>query len=139
MDIFTIVVVRNFAVPGVTVSNGWLRSVDVTVSIALAVKYVPLYRVYMSINGVERKKPPGFLIMSRRHVDNVCRIDIPLDAFSMIALFNNDVSALSFLGTYECPGTYRSIIVIIGQMRAPATAALAASAANLSPKLRVFH
>jgi hypothetical protein len=101
MDIFTIVVVRNFAVPGVTVSNGWLRSVDVTVSIVLAVKYVPPYRVYMSINGVERKKPLGFLIMSRRHVDNVCRIDIPLDAFSMIALFNNDVSALSFLSTYE--------------------------------------
>lgn len=36
-------------------------------------------------------------------------------------------------------GTYRSIIVIIGHIRAPATAALAASAANLSPKLRVFH
>lgn len=40
------------------------------------------------------------------------------------------------LGRY---GAYRSIIVIIGQIRAPATAALAASAANLNPKLRVFH
>lgn len=30
-------------------------------------------------------------------------------------------------------------MVMIGQIRAPATAALAASAANLSPKLRVFH
>lgn len=79
-------VVRNFSIPGVTVSNGWLRSVDVTVSIALAVKYVPPYRVYIRINGVERKKPAGFLNMSRRHVVIVCRIDIPLDAFSMIAL-----------------------------------------------------
>lgn len=45
MDMLTVVVVRNFAVPGVTVEKGWLRSVDVTVSIALAVKYVPPYRV----------------------------------------------------------------------------------------------
>lgn len=66
------------------------------VSIALAVKYVPLYRVYMSINGVDRKKPLGFRIMSRRHDDNVCLIDIPLDAFSMIALFYHKVS-VSFL------------------------------------------
>jgi hypothetical protein len=35
--------------------------------------------------------------------------------------------------------TYRSMMVMIGQMRAPATAALAASAPNRSPKLRVFH
>lgn len=63
-----------------------------TVSIALAVKYVPPYKVYMSMNGVERKKPAGFLTMSRRHVVSVCRIDIPLDAFSMIALFDRDVS-----------------------------------------------
>lgn len=45
MDIFTVVVVRNFAVPGVTVAKGWLRSVDVTVSMVLAVKYVPEYNV----------------------------------------------------------------------------------------------
>lgn len=63
-----------------------------TVSIALAVKYVPPYKVYMSMNGVERKKPAGLLTMSRRHVVSVCRIDIPLDAFSMIALFDRDVS-----------------------------------------------
>jgi hypothetical protein len=45
MAIFTVVVVRNFAVPGVTVAKGWLRRVDVTVSMALAVKYVPVYKV----------------------------------------------------------------------------------------------
>jgi hypothetical protein len=56
----------------------------------------------MSINGVERKKPAGFLIMSRRHVDNVCRIDIPLDAFSMIALFEHDVSVLPFCEHVAC-------------------------------------
>lgn len=42
---FTLVVARNFAVPGNTVENGWLRSVDDTVSIVLAVRYVPAYRV----------------------------------------------------------------------------------------------
>lgn len=35
--------------------------------------------------------------------------------------------------------TYLSITVMIGQIRAPATAALAVSAAKRSPKLRVFH
>ena len=39
----------------------------------------------------------------------------------------------------ENHNTYRSMIVMMGQIRAPAAAALAASAANLSPKLRVFH
>jgi hypothetical protein len=38
IDMFTAVVVTNFAVPGVTVENGWFRRVEVTVSIVLAVR-----------------------------------------------------------------------------------------------------
>jgi hypothetical protein len=40
IPIFTAVVVRNLAVPGKTVSKGLSRSVEVRVSIALAVRYV---------------------------------------------------------------------------------------------------
>lgn len=66
-------------------------------------------------------------------------MDMPLDAFSMIALVVRKCQA--FLGATRLVSqcTYRSMMVIIGQIRAPATAALAASAANRSPKLRVFH
>lgn len=38
MAMFTLVVVRNLAVPGVTVEKGWFRTVEVTVSMALAVR-----------------------------------------------------------------------------------------------------
>lgn len=40
IPMFTAVVVMNLAVPGKTVEKDLLRSVDVTVSIALAVRYV---------------------------------------------------------------------------------------------------
>jgi len=38
IDMFTAVVVTNFAVPGVTVGNDWFRRVVVTVSMVLAVR-----------------------------------------------------------------------------------------------------
>jgi hypothetical protein len=38
IDMFTAVVVTNFAVPGVTVENDWFRRVEVTVSMVLAVR-----------------------------------------------------------------------------------------------------
>lgn len=49
------------------------------------------------------------------------------------------VSLQYFLGLNSISGTYRSMIVMIGQIRAPAMAALVASAANRRPRLRVFH
>jgi hypothetical protein len=38
------------------------------------------------MNGVEKKKPVGLRTIDWRHVVNVWRMDMPLDAFSMMAL-----------------------------------------------------
>lgn len=55
-------------------------------SIALAVRYVEVYSVYMRMKGVLRKKPVGLAIMDLRQLVIVCWIGKPLEAFSMMAL-----------------------------------------------------
>jgi hypothetical protein len=88
MDIPTLVAeeAANLPVPDVTDVAGRLRTVDVTVSSVLAVRYVPPYSMKMRKNGLEKKMDWG----RSRRVRSEDRIELARvfrpEAFSMIDL-----------------------------------------------------
>jgi hypothetical protein len=89
----------------------------------------------MRRKGVLRKKPLGFEIMDLRQVVIVRWMGKPLDAFSMIALLTGQ-RLEKLIWRF---GAYRSMIVINGQVSAPAVAALATSTPSRLPRSFVFH
>lgn len=96
----------------------------------------------MRRKGVLRKKAVGRVAMERKQEVMVLRIGKPFEAFSIIALLSQYL--LPMLPMLPCchageSRTYRSIIVITGQVNAPAVTALATSTPNRGPKRSVFQ
>ena len=88
---FTPEVARNFAGPAVVVSDDWLRTVLVIVSMVFAVAYVPKYRADIRRKGREVRKRWGRVRKVLSEDRKEARSGRRPEAFSMIAL-NTELS-----------------------------------------------